>query len=91
LEVLISGAGKVDLEGQVNTQEINISGLGVYNAEELASVDCLINISGAGKAVVNVTQTLDVRLSGLGNVEYTGNPAVTENISGAGGTVKSLD
>jgi len=91
LEIEISGAGKVIMTGKVDTQEIEVSGVGTYNGKEFESNDCLINISGAGRAIVNVKQTLDVRMSGVGNVEYTGNPQITQSISGIGGAVKSID
>lgn len=91
LEVEISGAGKIDITGKVNTQEIKITGAGSYDAKELISKDCIIDISGAGKAVVNVIQTLDVNISGIGSIEYNGSPTVTKNISGVGRTVKSVD
>jgi hypothetical protein len=91
LEVSISGAGKVSMAGKVDTQKISISGVGSYSSEDLASRICEIDISGAGKAEVNVTETLDVTMSGVGNVEYTGNPSISQNISGVGGTIKSMD
>ncbi len=91
LETEISGAGKVIMAGKVDSQEVKVSGVGTYNGKELQSNECLINISGAGNAIVNAAQTLDVRMSGVGHVEYTGNPQITQNISGVGGTVKSID
>ncbi|MBN1298339.1 MAG: DUF2807 domain-containing protein [Actinobacteria bacterium] len=91
LEISISGAGKIVMSGEVDVQEIEVSGVGTYDAKELVSNDCVIDISGAGRALVNVAQTLDVSMSGVGNVEYKGNPSVKQNISGIGGTVKSID
>jgi hypothetical protein len=90
LEIGISGAGKVNLSGEVDTQQLNISGVGSYEAKELVSKDCQISISGAGKAVVNVTQTLDIEMSGLGKVDYVGNPSITQDVSGAG-SINSID
>lgn len=91
LEIGISGAGKVDLSGSVNTQALDISGAGSYNARDLESNQCEIDISGAGRAVVRVNEVLDIRISGLGSVEYYGSPSVTQNVSGVGGSVKKLD
>jgi hypothetical protein len=84
LVVTISGAGNVDLAGQVETQEIDMSGLGRYNAPDLESQSASVRISGAGGAVVWAQDTLDVEISGAGNVEYYGSPNVTQDISGAG-------
>ncbi len=91
LEVSISGAGKVSMTGRVDTQKISISGVGGYTSRDLASRVCEIDISGAGKAEVNVTETLDITMSGVGSVEYVGNPSISQSISGVGGTIKSMD
>jgi len=90
VKAMISGAGKIDLDGEVKTQEIHISGLGSYNAENMPSNDCEILISGAGNAKVNVVQSLDIDISGLGSVEYKGSPSIRQSISG-GGNIKSID
>ncbi|MBM3707981.1 MAG: DUF2807 domain-containing protein [Actinobacteria bacterium] len=90
VEILISGAGKVNISGEVDTQQITITGVGSYSAKDLISNDCEIDISGAGNAVVNAVERLDISMSGLGRVEYVGNPTVKQNISG-GGVIKSID
>jgi hypothetical protein len=90
LQVDISGAGKIVISGEVKTQFITISGAGAYEAFNLESSDCKISISGVGKAELNASDTLDIRMSGLGSIEYKGNPEVAQNISG-GGKIKSVD
>ncbi len=91
LDIDISGAGKVEVSGNVVEQSLNISGAGSYNAKDLSSEKCDINISGAGKAVVRVNKELDVKISGIGSVEYYGNPSVKQIISGISGSIKKLD
>ncbi len=82
--VNLSGAGNITVSGQVDTQTIVISGAGSYNAEDLSSQNASVEHSGAGMAVVQVSDTLDVNISGLGSVEYIGDPAVTQEITGLG-------
>jgi len=89
-EVALSGAGKVNLTGQTQSQSIDISGAGSYSAKEFTSKDCKISISGIGRAIVNASDTLDVKMSGLGSVEYVGKPAISQDISGRG-SVKSIN
>jgi len=72
------------LTGQVEAQEIDLSGLGSYNAPDLESRAASVRISGAGNTVIWVLDTLDVTISGAGNVEYFGSPEVTRDVSGAG-------
>ena len=90
LDAKISGAAVFEISGEVKTQEIDISGLGTYNAKDLISNDCKISISGSGNAEVNVVQNLEIEISGLGSVEYMGAPSVKQNVSG-GGSIKSID
>jgi len=82
--VNLSGAGNITVSGVVDAQTIVISGAGGYNAETLSSQQTSIEHSGAGMAVVQVSDTLDVNISGLGSVEYIGDPAVTQTITGLG-------
>ncbi len=85
-----TGAGDLTLSGKVDSQSVNISGVGKYNAKELESKGCKIEVSGAGSATVNVTEELDVNISGVGNVYYIGVPIVKQDISGLG-RIKSID
>ena len=85
LEINLASAGAIVIAGQVNTQDIDISGVGSYEAGDLRSNQAQINLSGAGSAVVWVEDTLDVNVSGVGSVSYFGtNPQVDQNISGLG-------
>ena len=84
LETQISGAGRVTLRGKTDTQRVTVSGAATYRADELASRECRVVISGAGTARVNVEGNLTVRLSGAGRVFYTGNPTIDKHVSGVG-------
>jgi len=83
-KVSISGAGKIDIAGQAENMDLDISGLGTFSGEDFIINDCKINISGAGNAFVNVVDSLKINISGFGKVKYLGNPAITQDISGAG-------
>jgi len=82
LTVEIDGAGDANLAGTVDTQTVTISGTGHYNGEDLQSAGATVTIDGAGKAVVRVSDRLDARVSGVGSVEYIGDPHVTKHASG---------
>ncbi len=79
-----SGALDATVSGRVDRQTVRISGAGEYRAANLASADASVRVSGAGRVVVNAQRTLEVSLSGAGNVEYLGNPRVIEHVSGVG-------
>lgn len=85
LDMNLSGAGFVTLSGRARNQNIEMSGVGNLEASELISERCRIAISGLGGAEVHVTESLEADVSGVGGVEYAGNPAeVQSNVSGLG-------
>ena len=89
LTVDISGSGDMDLAGQVNSQEVTISGSGSYQAGDLQTRDTRVEVSGSGNVTTWSTGNLDASLSGMGTIRYYGSPKVTYNESGAG-SIKSL-
>ena len=90
IETNVSGLGDIDLSGEVGFHRVQISGSGKYNAEELRSKDCEVEISGLGSATINASDNLDIEINGAGNVYYKGDPHVSQHISGLG-RIKSLD
>jgi Putative auto-transporter adhesin, head GIN domain len=84
LMVTISGAGNVRMEGQADEQTVEISGTGTYLAENLRSREVNIVVAGAGSAVVNARENLYAEISGVGSVEYVGDPRIHQTLSGAG-------
>ena len=84
LVVNLSGAGSMAISGEVGSQDIAIDGTGNYQAENLKSQETSIEISGLGNGTVWVEDSLDVRISGGGSVEYFGSPSVTQDVSGLG-------
>ncbi|POY35946.1 hypothetical protein C3K47_12100 [Solitalea longa] len=84
VDTQISGAGKVTYRGQAAEQSIEISGAGKIRSFELVTNKCLINVSGASDAEVNVLSELNVSASGASKVRYKGTPEkVVDNASGA--------
>jgi hypothetical protein len=81
----IIGAADFELSGeQQDALDIYITGAGNVEAFDMAVNDCIIRISGTGNCEVNVITSLDVVVSGVGNIWYMGSPTVTTNISGVG-------
>ena len=81
----VSGATLVYLEGAARSLDVNMSGAGSLEASELEVVDCRAQISGVGKILVNVSGTIDADVSGLGKIEYVGDPeSVKGDVSGVG-------
>lgn len=86
--VKLPGAGRIAVSGRTTEQRVELQGAANYDAPDLASEVATITSSGAGSAVVRVSDELDVTINGLGNVEYIGDPVVTEEINGVGNVTK---
>ncbi|WP_181404559.1 GIN domain-containing protein [Asticcacaulis tiandongensis] len=85
IDVRISGAGKVEANGTVQSLKLDISGAGDADLGQLKAVDANLSISGAGKADVFATGKVQAGISGAGFVNLETPPAsLQSNISGAG-------
>lgn len=84
LKIIISGASRIMVSGTVNDQNIDISGAGEYNADSLTSKTATISINGAGRSTIRVSDILNAKINGGGEILYIGNPQVSQQINGAG-------
>jgi hypothetical protein len=84
----LPGAGKLVVSGKCKEQYINLTGAGSYIADELESEKTRISLTGVGSARLWVKGELDAAITGVGTIEYYGEPEVKQ--SGAMmGTIKS--
>jgi len=87
----VSGAADIEMEGSAETVVINLSGAAAFEAENYLVKNMTLILAGAAVAEVNVSEMLDVNISGFGSVEYKGDPKVLrKRISGAG-VVEQID
>ncbi|MCB0476648.1 MAG: DUF2807 domain-containing protein [Crocinitomicaceae bacterium] len=86
---VVSGAGDIAFYGDTYTNYLQVSGTGNINSFSLNSVHANVVFSGSASARVRVDSTLNVDISGYGNVFYKGYPSITTNISGDGNVVDS--
>lgn len=84
MDVMTSGAGRINMSGKATDQTITLTGAGSFEGENLQGETAKVSTSGVGRAIVNASKSLDVNISGAGAVEYIGNPQVTKQISGVG-------
>jgi Putative auto-transporter adhesin, head GIN domain len=80
----VSGAGDGIFAGQARELNVDISGKGKFEGENLVAEQGRVSISGVGDAAVWVTRALRVSVSGAGSVEYWGRPDLRPSISGLG-------
>ena len=83
--VELSGAGNIDLHGQTDRLRAEISGAGNIDARNLKANEVIISVSGAASADVYAKDYLDASVSGVGSIDYYGNPKKTNtSVSGVG-------
>jgi hypothetical protein len=80
-----SGACRMTADGTVDRLEVGVSGSGKIDADKLLAKKVKISISGAGKANVHASESLDASVSGAGLIQCSGDPAdVSQSVSGVG-------
>ncbi|MCX6258038.1 MAG: DUF2807 domain-containing protein [Bacteroidia bacterium] len=81
----LSGSGEIALSGRTGKHDVELSGSGELNCFNLRTLDSEIDLSGSGVCRVEADMTLNVSLSGSGDVIYKGNPKSRKtNITGSG-------
>ena len=85
-DLSLSGSGDAEIEdGTAKIQSVHISGSGNIRTHGLKSNECTASISGSGNIDVSVSQSLEGRISGSGNIVYDGDAQVKKmGISGSG-------
>ena len=71
---VLSGAGSLEMDGEVEDLEIRVSGAGDADTRDLKARDVEIVVSGAGDASVYASHSIRARVSGVGSIEYYGDP-----------------
>lgn len=85
LDIDISGVGKLNLSGKAENANVSISGSGKVEAFELQVTNCKAEISGVGKCNIDVRESLNSDISGMGSVNYKTKPAqLNSDVSGIG-------
>ncbi|MEC5166768.1 hypothetical protein RCH18_002517 [Flavobacterium sp. PL11] len=90
VNVLLTGSGDINLSG--NTESINsdLKGSGDIDAGKLTSKNANVTVSGSGDNAVNCTETIYARVTGSGEIKYTGNPNKKDTkVSGSGSIKRS--
>ncbi|MDR0793157.1 MAG: DUF2807 domain-containing protein [Chitinophagaceae bacterium] len=81
LSVDASSAGMINLSGTVDYQKADVSSAAQFSAKDLHSKQTDVTVSGAAKAIVYATETVNANVSSAGNVDVYGNPNTKNNTS----------
>ena len=85
LESTIAGSGDIELNGSTTDLNTKIAGSGDFDGKSLRSTNVNAKISGSGSANLVCNGELIARISGSGDVKYSGKPTNKDTkVSGSG-------
>ena len=84
----LDGGVSADFRGSVTDLVLNLNGAGKISADELKAENVKVEIAGAGYAVVSGSKFVDAKISGIGAIEYTGNPLKVKSVVNGLGSIK---
>ncbi len=84
LDLHVEGGANINIDGVVESQTLRFAGGTNYDAKDLQSATVNLRTDGAVSATIWVADALNLNLSGVYNVRYYGNPAITQNVQGIG-------
>jgi Putative auto-transporter adhesin, head GIN domain len=85
LTIALTGVGNMTIEGSADSLDLRLDGIGSYHGDRFQTKQATVHSDGVGGAVLNVSDQLDVSVSGVGSVEYIGSPKVQKSGRGIGG------
>lgn len=80
----MGAGGDMTVIGRTNYNYIFDQGYGFLHLQNLQSNSAFIVQHGTGDIHVNVSNEMDVEITGIGNVYYAGNPVITQTSTGGG-------
>jgi hypothetical protein len=87
----LSGASSLELQGSGDDISIGASGASQVTLPDFPVATADINLSGASHAVIDVSDRMDINLSGASTLEYSGDPKLGSlNVSG-GSTIERIN
>jgi hypothetical protein len=80
----VSGASKIEVNGEAKDLKIESSGASKINAENLKVANADVEVSGATSVTINATEEVKAEASGASKIHYVGEPKnVIKDVSGA--------
>jgi hypothetical protein len=83
-EIDTNGAPTITVAGTTKMVDIAANGAGKVDAQNLHATRAVVDARGVARVDLDVSDQLDVEISGPSSVTYNGNPAVNKNIHGPG-------
>jgi len=83
-EINASGAPTINVSGTTKVVDIDSSGAGKIDTHNLHASRGVVDSKGVSRIDIDVTDQLDVKISGPSSVYYKGDPQINKTINGPG-------
>jgi hypothetical protein len=70
----LHGAGDLEIDGEVDELDVTLNGAGDVEAEDLRAKHVKVRLNGVGDVEVTATESIDAKVSGVGEIDYHGRP-----------------
>ena len=87
-EIDANGATTIRVAGETKLLDIDSNGAGKIDAHRLRATRGVVEAKGVARVDVNVTEQLEVTVSGPSHVTYQGDPVVNKTVHGPGSVSK---
>lgn len=87
-EIDANGATTIRVAGEAKLLDIDTSGAGKIDAHKLRAARGVVEAKGVARVDLNVTEQLEVTVSGPSHVTYQGDPVLNKTIHGPGSVEK---
>ncbi len=87
LDISINGAGNLSIAGTCGTLRVKLSGAGNIEGEDFKCKNAYIKLSGAGNVEAYASEKAEAHLSGIGNIDISGNPKEISKRKGGFGSI----
>lgn len=84
-EVVLSGSGDIVISGTTSSVSNQLSGSGDVDTSKLKAKTANATLSGSGDMILSCSESINAKISGSGNIKYSGNPEKKDTkVSGSG-------
>jgi Putative auto-transporter adhesin, head GIN domain len=87
-EIDANGAPTIRVAGETKLIDIDTNGAGKIDAHQLRAARGVVEAKGVARVDVNVTEQLEVTVSGPAHVTYQGDPVLNKTVNGPGSVEK---
>lgn len=72
----ISGSGDIEIKGTTRQATLTVNGSGDVSADKLTAANVIATVAGSGDITCYASKQLDAKVTGSGDIEYKGSPAI---------------